>query len=70
MQALEKDIIKEINARRVNHGGEPLQVKGELSQNAKTLSQSLAKLGVLRHSTHRKYGENVAMTPKQNPSGI
>ena len=69
MEELEKEIVQEVNERRAEHGSAPLQIKAELKKEAKLLAKRLANLGILRHSRNPRFGENIAMTTKENPSG-
>ena len=65
----EEECIDALNLYRRRHSADALVAKPELSKHAQTFAKELAKTGTLRHSNSRKYGENLAMTQKTQPSG-
>jgi len=68
-EKFEKECITAHNQYRKTHGVAALSRKSELSNHAQKWANHLASIGTLKHSQNRNYGENVAMTTKENPSG-
>lgn len=61
--------IKAHNQYRQCHGAGPLERDSKLTSMAQEWANKLAKMGNLHHSNNRGYGENVAFTSKNEPSG-
>jgi len=65
----EKEMLEAHNDLRQRHNAGPLKIRSDLTKHAQNWAKELAKRGQMVHSKDSKFGENLAMTTKANPTG-